>query len=273
MNIILMGGDERFVRLHGQLRRDGHSLFPLGLDAALPMQGPPDFAGADMAILPLPARRGGYLNAPLCGEKLRAEELLEALPAGTTVFAGMADEGLISFCEARGLRLRDYFRREELQVKNAALTAEGAIALLLGMAEGGLGGSRVLISGFGRIGRLLAPRLRAMGARLTVAARSPADRAWAEAMGCAALTIPEATAGEYDFVLNTVPAPIFAAAEIAAFGDAKLIELASAPYGFDLAAAEAMGRRVTLAPGLPGSTAPEAAAAAIRDTIYNMLEE
>ena len=75
------------------------------------------------------------------------------------------------------------------------------------------------------------------------------------------------------FVLNTVPAPIFGRDEIAAFGGAKLIELASAPYGFDFAAAETLGREITLASGLPSRFAPKAAAEAIRDTIFNMLEE
>ena len=34
-----------------------------------------------------------------------------------------------------------------------------------------------------------------------------------------------------------------------------------------------VGLALTVAPGLPGKTAPESAAAAIRDTIYHILEE
>ena len=52
-------------------------------------------------------------------------------------------------------------------------------------------------------------------------------------------------------MVNTVPAVLFGAEEIAAFGGAALIELASPPYGFDRAAAEEMGKRVLLASGLP----------------------
>lgn len=273
MKFIVIGGDERFVRLCRLLQRDGHGVFPLALDSALPVQGPPDFAGADAVILPLPAERGGFLNAPLSGENYRLAEVLAGVPEGKSIFAGMAGEGLRDFCGRRGLRLRDYFAREELQVKNAALTAEGALGLLLGHDGGGLCRRRILICGFGRIGRLLAPRLLAMGARVGVAARSASDRAWAEAMGCAAMSLGEAAVPDWDFVVNTVPSPLFGGAEIAAFGEAKLVELASAPYGFDLASAEALGKRVELASGLPARCAPEAAAAAIRDTIYNMLEE
>ena len=54
---------------------------------------------------------------------------------------------------------------------------------------------------------------------------------------------------------------------------ATLIELASPPYGFDAEAAARLGLALTVASGLPGKTAPESAAAAIRDTIYHILEE
>ena len=82
-----------------------------------------------------------------------------------------------------------------------------------------------------------------------------------------------APAGDFDAVVNTVPSVLFGRAELEAFGEAKLIELASPPYGFDTGAAEALGKRVRLASGLPGKTAPESAAEAIKTTIYAILEE
>ena len=61
--------------------------------------------------------------------------------------------------------------------------------------------------------------------------------------------------------------------ELAAFGDARLLELASPPYGFLFSAAQTLGKRVEICGGLPGKCAPEAAAQALRDTIYSILEE
>lgn len=272
MNFVLMGGDERSVALCRLLKKAGHGVFPLALDSALPVQGPPDWAHAEALILPLPAEREGFLNAPLFPEKLSLAEALEAVPEGTAVFAGMVGEGLRSLCAEKGLHLRDYYAREELQVKNALLTAEGALALLLNADDRALCGRRVLIVGFGRIGKALAPRLRAMGCAVTVAARSPEQRAWAEAMGCRAVGLGS-TAGDWDYVANTVPHVLFDREKLAAMGKPALLELASAPYGFDMAAAEALGLRVIRAPGLPGRIAPEAAAEAVMDTILNMLEE
>ena len=113
---------------------------------------------------------------------------------------------------------------------------------------------------------------RALGAEVTVAARSPAQRAAAECDGVRAMRLA-GLGGEFDFVVNTAPAPVLGERELRALPGAALIELASPPYGIDAAAAERLGRKVQLASGLPGKTAPEAAAKAVRDAVYAILRE
>ena len=275
MNFALLGGDDRMVRLCALLRADGHWVRPFALERALP-----DCAEcaaealdkADCAILPFPAGRDGALNAPYSGQCHVFGELLEAAPRGLTICAGKAEEELRSVCRRRGLALRDYFLREDFTMRNAELTAEGAVGLLL-QGENALRGSGVLIAGFGRIGRLLAMKLRALGAEVTVAARKSEDRVLAEALGCSAIPVSQAASGKWDTAVNTVPAPIFGAVALEDFGNTRLIELASPPYGFDFAAAQALGKPVELASGLPGKAAPAAAAAAVRDAIYAIMEE
>ena len=55
--------------------------------------------------------------------------------------------------------------------------------------------------------------------------------------------------------------------------DGVVLELASPPGGVDLDAAGRLGRQVISAAGLPGKVAPITAAAAIRDSVYHILEE
>ena len=276
MVFAVLGGDDRTVRLCRLLAADGHTVRPFALERALPERllcAAAAVEGADCVLLPLPCEKDGELNAPLSEVRTPTAPLLAAASPGTPVFAGKPSEPLRAECRRRGLPLTDFLRREDFALRNAALTAEGALGLLL-RGDGALRGSRVLIGGFGRIGRLLAGMLCPLGVAVTVAARSPAERALAELMGCRALRFSElAAAGPWDAVVGTVPATVFGLAELAAFGDARLIELASPPYGFDLAAAEALGKRVELCGGLPGKCAPEAAAAALRDTIYSVLED
>lgn len=274
MIFALMGGDDRFVRLCALLRADGHTVRPYALERALPDCVPDAaaaLAGADCVILPLPCEKDGVLNAPYADGSHDFAALLAAAPAGTTVCAGKAGEALRSVCRRQKLALNDYFLREDFSLQNAELTAEGALGLLL-QGENALGGSRVLIVGFGRIGRLLALKLRALGVCVTAAARKSEDRTLAQALGCRAIRPDQAAAGHWDTVVNTVPAQLFDAGALADFGGARLVELASPPYGFDFTAAQAMGKPIELASGLPGKTAPAAAAAAVRDTVYAIME-
>ncbi len=271
MRVLIMGGDARFLRLGELLERDGHRVFHIAMEKALPVQGPPDYEGSEAVILPLPAEKAGLLNSPLSEGRHNVKTLLAPLRPGTKVFAGMVGEELGEYCRERGLVLHDYFKREDFQVKNALLTAEGALGLLLGLDGRGLMGRRALIVGFGRIGRLLAPRLQALGLAVSVMARSASQRAWAEAMGCTPMKIGEKAAG-FDFVLNTVPAALFGEKELGEMGGAALIELASAPGGFDEEAAEKLAKNIVKAPGLPSGWAEISAAEALRDTIYNIAD-
>ena len=155
-------------------------------------------------------------------------------------------------------------------------TAEGAIGVLLGETERTLWRSRVLVTGWGHVARALAPRLAALGAEVCVCARSPGARAWIAAEGLEALGLPElqdALPG-CGIVINTVPAPMLTAARVAGMKpDALILDLASAPGGTDFEAARAFGIRALTAPGLPGKWSPQTAAEAVRDAVYNILED
>lgn len=177
--------------------------------------------------------------------------------------------------EGRGLRLHDYGKREELLAANAVATAEGAVGVLLSETAWALCGRKALVTGWGRVARALAPRLRGLGMEVTVAARKPGDRAWAAAWGFHTADterLAEALRG-CSAVVNTVPALLLTAARLAELEpEALVLDLASAPGGTDFEAARAFGLRALTAPGLPGKWAPLTAAQAIRDAVYNILE-
>lgn len=155
-------------------------------------------------------------------------------------------------------------------------TAEGAIQLALEGLPITLHGARALVIGYGRLGRALAPRLGALGAKVTVAARRYEALAWAESFGFD--TCPVGELGDclcaFDLVVNTVPAPVLGAAELRELKKESLvIDLASLPGGVDLGAAEALGVKAVRALSLPGKVAPATAAAALRTAICHILNE
>lgn len=279
-NIWVAGGDPRQAALAGLLADDGHGVHTFAMEQAEGVECEPSMAGADRAdcvVLPLPAAGpDGKLNAPLSARPHGLEEVLDALHPGQLVCAGMAGEGLKCMARARGLVLKDYFAREELAVLNAVPTAEGAIQIAMEELPITLHDARVLIIGFGRLGKALAPRLRGLGARVWVCARRYEQRAAAEGMGLGSEGMERLADWlcSYDLVLNTVPAPVLGVEELAALKEGALvIDLASRPGGVNMDAASALGVRVIWALSLPGKVAPVTSGRYIKDTVYHIMEE
>ena len=130
--------------------------------------------------------------------------------------------------------------------------------------------------GYGRVGRAVARRLQVLGAVVTVAARSPEQRAGARCAGCRAADLtqlPNLLPG-FDAVVNTIPAPVLDREKLACLPEGALvIDLASMPGGTDFAAARALGIRAEHALSLPARCAPQTAGELVADTVLNILEE
>lgn len=283
MRFAVVGGDRRTAKLAELLLRDGHKVHSFALEkAALPQEIPRDGClqscvyAADCVLLPVPAEKGGYLFAPLSAEELPMAALIEALWPGQLLLGGRLSDLTVTRALRAELQVADLLRRPEVQVGNAALTAEGALGRLIAESPRSVWGSRALVLGWGRIGRILALRLRALGARVTAAARGRGDRAMAEALGIEALNYDELepALGSFDFIVNTVPARVLTEGMLCLIQpEALLLELASPPGGFDRSLAANIGLHALAAPGLPGETAPESAARLLQKAVYAAIEE
>ena len=276
--ISILGGDLRQVYLARLLLEDGRDVTAWGLEqGGAPRSVSLDRAlEGDILLLPLPVCRGDRLNLPLTDTELELRRLWPRLRYDQLLLGGMTGNLGPRLMADYGLTLVDYYAREETQVANAAPTAEGAIQLAMESTDRTILGSRCLIIGYGRIGRLLADRLLGLGAEVTVSARKYGDLAWVQAWGCQSLRT-DALAGRlerFDLIFNTAPALILDGARLRETReDCVIIDLASAPGGVDQEEAKRLSRRAIHAPGLPGKAAPRTAAAAIRDSVYHILEE
>lgn len=161
-------------------------------------------------------------------------------------------------------------------ITNAVPTAEGAIEIAMSETPITLHGSKCLVTGYGRIGKILAKMLRGIGAKVSVEARKYADLALIEGHSCEAIALGELAhhVGEYDIIFNTVPTMLFDREILCKVKkDALIIDLASRPGGVDFDAAAELGVKVIWALSLPGKVAPVSAGAIIKDTIVNVLKE
>ncbi len=280
----VVGGDARQAVLANLLAGEGSTVYCAGFE-----QSPHLLTGtastdpltavlmADIVILPMPPTRDGMtLNAPLSTYRVELnEEFCEAL-RGKTVFVGMAGKLRNISPGYAKLNLFDYYANESFLLRNAQATAEGALAEIISHVPHTVCGSRILVTGCGRITRFLAPMLRALGASVSIAARKPTDRAWIRSQGMEPLTFGKAArrTKEFDVLVNTVPAPIVNEKFIDGMTvDAALLDLASLPGGIDLEACEKRGLKAWRALGLPGQYAPLTAAEIIKDTVMLILEE
>lgn len=272
----LIGGDRRQLYLADLLAREGHSVVTFGLPGTETERSRPleQAAQADVILLPLPlSREGRTLNAE--GPAVPLKTLFSKLPKDRPVLAGQVSPAIRQMAEESGVRLIDYYAREELAVANAVPSAEGAVYTAMEHSPATICGCSCLVIGYGRIGKLLAQRLYAWGANVTVAARSCEARTWIRASGLRAADTAALSGRlkEFDIIFNTVPAPVLSEAETAELDRRCLwIELASVP-GMDLEAARARGVNAVWARGLPGRLFPQSAAAAIRETVAHILIE
>lgn len=271
----IIGGDRRQAELVRMLEARGDRVSAFGLRPwGVPDAPLTQAARAPVVLLPMPlCRADGLLN---CKETdLPAAEVLALTEPGQMLFAGKVLPQQRELAERRQLTLLDYLEREELAVANAVPTAEGAIQIALEQLPVTLCGTKAMVIGFGRIGKLLTRDLRGLGAKVTVAARKESDRVWARSLGCAALDVEDfpGNLDEFRVIFNTVPAVLLHRQELSELRrDCIYIELASQP-GLERQAAEELELAVIPAGGLPGKVAPETAAQAILDTVDHMILE
>lgn len=226
----------------------------------------------DCAVLPIiPFDEVGNINTPCFSGKLSTAKIYSMLKKNAVVFVGNDDKRVWEkFPETAVV---NYMSREELCLKNAIPTAEGAVMTAIRELPVTLNGTSVLIVGAGRIGTALTMILRGFGADITLAVRNGKGVAKARILGVKSVFTKE-MGSDYALVFNTVPELIFDRERLFGFDKNTLfIDLASRPGGIDFDGAAELGRKVIWAQGLPGKTAPVTAGEFVAETVSSILDE
>lgn len=261
MQFKIMGGDKRFEILEDLLIENGHM----------------SDVNAHFIILPLPLTRDGEtLNAPRETRKIKLNDIILSAEEGDIFFGGLVPSDFKAKIQAEGAVIYDYNALDRFAELNAIPTAEGAIAIAVNSTDYSLCGAKCLISGYGKIGKVLARYLKSLGASVMVSARKKSDFDFAEKENIAYIHSSDIAAhiADYPLIFNTVPCRIFGADVIDLFDkDTLYIELASKPYGIDFELAKAKGVEVINAPSLPAKVAPKTAAKNIYKAIFHIIRE
>ena len=265
----LLGGDERMRSVQEELEKDG-IFVEGGIDQPFQKSR---LQKADVILCGVPFTGDGrHLFAPKWKEPYLVSDFLELLSPGQTVMGGRIPQPVIRSLEKRKIRWADYGNRESFQIRNALLTAEGALMLALQHMKTTLFGANVCVIGYGRIGTMLSERLEALGSHVSVATGKKDNFPWVESRKMRAISLKEMPSAfpTFDCIINTAPAPVIREEDWKLIPDGcVLIELASMPGGF----VGAPQGRVISGAALPGKTAPVSAGRIIKETIMEIMGE
>lgn len=200
------------------------------------------------------------IRCTLADEEL--SKILSRLDRSAIVFSGQVQRVRRFF----NGRIIDYSSDERFLDRNAYITAECAVSIVLNELEKSLSESKCAIIGYGRIGKHLSALLKAFNADVTVLARREESRKQACLDGCNSLEISELSKNSFDIILNTVPEPIIPKSVSDAIPEKSLVyDLASLPGGFE---EESFPKRAL---ALPGKMKPISAARAIFDFVESYI--
>lgn len=274
MRFAIIGGDLRQIIIARNLQSKANDVltFGLGFNEGLISAKTLNTAilKSDAIILPLPVSRDGIsLNAPLSDEKILLEDILKLKPK--LIFGGIISEDFEKALKQEKIEFYDYYKSEALTVKNAVLTAEAAIAIAIKETKTSLFGSKSLVIGYGRIGKILSRYLKALGSTVTATSRSRDCLAVIESDGFKSLSTNRCreNAADYDYIFNTVPFPIMDDVFFNNCNKDTFIEDLATDSGTDFDAAKQKGINAMLCSSLPGRFSPKKAGAFITEEILN----
>ena len=283
--ISIVGGDLRIIRLIEMLIADGYKVYTYGLEMSEELlqmdiemcstiEETVSYSKVVVGPIPLSSDRKN-VSTPFSKVKIPLEEFLKVLK-GKKLIAGNILEFFKEELNKEDIQYIDLIKREEFAVLNAIATAEGTIQIAMEETQRTVHGSKVLIMGFGRIGKVLAKMLDGIGAKVSCEARKDEDLAWVKAYGFEPIHLNnlDSKISEFDIIINTIPFQILNSDRLELVKkDVVLIDLASNPGGVDRKVAKEKGLKLIWALSLPGKVAPLTSADFIKEVLYHVLEE
>lgn len=272
--ILTVGGDMRSIYCAARLA-EKYEVSLMGFDAEKLPQGTKILTcipseKADCLVLPvIPLDSDGMIVSKFgC---ISPDELVPLVKENAVIFTGKMDEKLRELFPLSNFV--EYLSCEDVCLKNAIPTAEGAVQIALAEIPETLSGLKILIVGMGRIGTALAEILKGFGADITAAVRNEKGAAKARLHGIKSVRT-DSIHDDFRLIFNTVPSLIFDQEKLEKLRrDTLIIDLVSKPFGVDYKSAEMLGIKAMQALGLPGKTAPVTAGEIIAECITDNLSK
>ncbi len=265
IKIAILGGDDREQEIARLAASTGATVtafgFPWPEDGIAGVQQANSaeecIEGADFCFMPIP---GIALDGSLFADEkiIPRQDLLSRMNQNSHIILGKADLGLKEAAQALNIGIHEYEHDNELMLLRAPAIVEAALRIIIENTAFTIHNAKICIVGMGNVGSVLCKTLVGLGAHVTVAARNPVQRALAYTLGAESMTLGQLnnSAGSFDIVMSSVPAPVVTSGIIDGFAPGILVmDLAAPPGGVDLPYARQKGHTAIWARAL-GRRAP-----------------
>ena len=223
-----------------------------------------------------PSKNLDFMIFPFAGEidkGIYDDAYFSAAKKGTMIFSGIKNTYLARKCAEHGLAYHIMMDDTEIAKKNAVPTSEGVIAYLVANRERTIAGSRMLIIGYGICGGDLARRLAALDVDAYALVRNAEKADLARADGITPICLQELFNHGFDVIINTVPSAVLTDEAIKQLNGTLLVDIASRPYGFNMALAQSLNEKSALLAGIPGKHAVQTAGEILGQYIDSRLAQ
>ncbi|MCL1901058.1 MAG: hypothetical protein FWG51_01525 [Firmicutes bacterium] len=206
-------------------------------------------------------------------KKLKTEDI-EKLPKGIKVIGGNQKSDVLKIFETLEIKYINILSDEIFTVKNAVLTAECTLRVLIDATEKSIFENNILILGCGRIGKALSLLLSKLGLNFSVCSHSKAGfettPLYCKRSYFGVDFIHEVS--QFDVIINTAPALILKDDGLLKIApNTSIIELASVPC-LDIEKLKGLSIKYIKALGIPSLYCPETAADLMFESIINYKE-
>ncbi|MBE5756851.1 MAG: hypothetical protein E7342_03525 [Clostridiales bacterium] len=157
-------------------------------------------------------------------------EEIHSLPNNIIIFSGNINNEIKSLFDKKGITYFNFLEDEEFTYKNALLTAEGTLSIILSKSNKSIFEKEILILGFGRIGKALSFLLSKLNVNFSIATFN--QKEYDESIIYTKNRFFEKSfdnfLNKYDVIINTIPKEFFTTDEVNKIDkNALFIELAS----------------------------------------------
>lgn len=206
-----------------------------------------------------------------------SEDFLVGSKENVLIFSGISTPNLESMLKVSNRDCVYMMKDQEVISRNAIPTVEGIIADVVVNTEATIDESRVLVIGYGNIGKVLVKYLKLLGADVTVAIILEDDKRVLDSIGINNFFSNDVSnlvkaIGSNDVIINTVPSTVIDNSLIKYINrECYVLDIASHPHGIDREALDEFFIKNKLYLGIPGKVAPKTSGKILSRKINNVL--